>query len=314
MEETRILATIDETQLPAEKEVCEKHKEGLETKKHTDLFCMEDQTPICTVCRNSWDHAPHTVIPQKLEARKTNQGNGSALSGWKEGSPEPEPISATVGDSNTAGAFKEETLNGNKKVNADELLLLEQWVDFHLENKTEGTRSNSRVQNSITWILLVLFIIQIVGLVTTIFVFTMAKPNIQASVAAPPCCPHGWIMNQGHCYDFSELEGTWAAGQHHCSSMGASLAVIDSIEELNIAVYNKGPFNHWVGLFKEPGLTWKWPNGTLFNNLYEVEGDGLCAYLKEGTLHSTNCLVAKKWLCSQKVKTNIGNDSHCKKT
>lgn len=96
MEETRILATIDETQLPAEKEVCEKHKEGLETKKHTDLFCMEDQTPICTVCRNSWDHASHTVIPQKQEARKTNQVNQNR---YCELCPEvgKEPVQETLG-------------------------------------------------------------------------------------------------------------------------------------------------------------------------------------------------------------------------
>ncbi|KAJ6652946.1 hypothetical protein lerEdw1_010304 [Lerista edwardsae] len=246
----------------------------------------------------------------------SSQENGSPRSGWEEGFRESEPIiSAAVEDSNTADAFTEkgETLNGNKKVNADELLLLEQWVDFNLEeNKAEGAQSNSRVRNSITWILLVLFIIQIAGLVTTIFVFTMAKPDIPAAASATPCCPHGWIMNEGHCYAISELEGTWAAGQHHCAALGASLAVVDSLEKLNAAVPHKDPFNHWVGLLREPGLVWKWPDGTLFNNLYEVEGDGQCAYLSEGILRSADCLVAKKWLCSQKVKTMEGSSSHCK--
>ncbi|XP_053154036.1 C-type lectin domain family 2 member B-like [Hemicordylus capensis] len=210
---------------------------------------------------------------------------------------------------------KGETLDGNEKVGADELVLIEQWVDFNLEeNKEKGPQSNSRVQNSVTWILLVLFIIQIVGLITTIFVFTMAKPDIPAAISATPCCPHGWIMNQASCYHFSELEGAWEAGQHHCSSLGASLAVIGNLEKLNITVKNKVPFNHWVGLHREPDDGWKWPDGTLFKNLFEVEGDGRCAYLSNWAVNSTDCSAEKKWLCSQKVKTKEGSHSHCRAT
>uniref|UniRef100_A0A452IIX4 Tripartite motif containing 39 n=1 Tax=Gopherus agassizii TaxID=38772 RepID=A0A452IIX4_9SAUR len=36
---------------------CEKHQEALK------LFCEEDQTPICLVCRESQAHRTHTVVP-----------------------------------------------------------------------------------------------------------------------------------------------------------------------------------------------------------------------------------------------------------
>uniref|UniRef100_A0A8C3HMB3 Uncharacterized protein n=1 Tax=Chrysemys picta bellii TaxID=8478 RepID=A0A8C3HMB3_CHRPI len=37
--------------------VCEKHKKAL------DVFCQEDQTPICLVCHLSRDHKEHPVVP-----------------------------------------------------------------------------------------------------------------------------------------------------------------------------------------------------------------------------------------------------------
>ncbi|KAL8213051.1 UNVERIFIED_CONTAM: hypothetical protein K2H54_060430 [Gekko kuhli] len=146
-------------------------------------------------------------------------------------------------------------------------MLIEQWVDFNFSDSEEkGAQSNSRVQNSITWIVLVVFTIQIVGLITTVFVFTMAKPHLPSSATAAPCCPHGWIMTQGSCFHILDLEGAWEAGQQHCSSLGASLAVIDNLEKLNSAVPHKGPFNHWVGLLREPGKSWNWADDTAFNN------------------------------------------------
>ncbi|XP_039358182.1 zinc finger protein RFP-like [Mauremys reevesii] len=37
--------------------VCGEHQEALK------LFCEEDQTPICMICRESWAHRTHTVFP-----------------------------------------------------------------------------------------------------------------------------------------------------------------------------------------------------------------------------------------------------------
>uniref|UniRef100_A0A6J0VCY0 Killer cell lectin-like receptor subfamily B member 1C isoform X1 n=1 Tax=Pogona vitticeps TaxID=103695 RepID=A0A6J0VCY0_9SAUR len=309
MEETTRLTTVDETK-PSPQELCEIHKEEL------SLFCVEDQAPLCSVCRKYWDHASHTVIPRSLAAEREKQGTGSPLNRWENSSSKSEPIHPLIiGYWNNTAALKgtAETLDGNKMDDAKKLLI-ETWVDLSLEkNKEEGTPANSRLQNSVTWIVLVLFIIQIVGLVTTIFVFTKAKPNLPAAAAITmsPCCPPDWVMNQGNCYHAPEAEGGWDAGQHYCSSLGASLAVIENIEKLNIALKDKGPFNHWVGLLRESDDRWKWTDGTVFNNLFEIQGDGPCAYLTQETVSSANCSAEKKWLCSQKVKIGDGSHGRC---
>ncbi|XP_077187309.1 C-type lectin domain family 2 member B-like isoform X3 [Paroedura picta] len=242
-----------------------------------------------------------------------SEGTGSQLLRWKEDS---QPTASENSNATSGSQGKGEPFSGNEKDRTDELTLIEQWVDFNLSNSEEkGAQSNSRVQNSITWIVLIVFTIQIVGLITTVFVFTMAKPNLpsSSSIIAGACCPHGWIMNQESCFHVLDLEGTWEAGQRNCSSLGASLAVIDNLEKLNSAVSHKGSFNHWVGLLREPGESWKWLDGTTFNNHFEVEGEGQCAYLNNGVVSSTSCSIEKKWLCSQRAKQE-GSHDHCKGT
>ncbi|KAF7236232.1 C-type lectin domain family 2 member B [Varanus komodoensis] len=315
MEGTASVKTVDETTHAADS-VCETHKEGL------NFFCVEDQIPLCSVCRKSWDHASHTVVPENQARKMDSRETGSPLSGrsfcflcsYESSFPKSKPTDPTsVGYSNTTAGFKGkgEALDGTAKGDTDRLELIEQWVDFNLEEKKEDRQSNARVQNSITWIVLVLFIIQIVGLVTTIFVFMKAKPDLPGTAAASHCCPPGWVRSQGHCYRDPGLEGPWEAGQRHCSLLGASLAVIEDLEKLIGTVPSKGPLNHWVGLLQESEASWRWPDGTAFSNAFEVQGKERCAYLSDGVVKSTDCSVGKKWLCSQKAKRSAGSRSHC---
>ncbi|CAM5097973.1 unnamed protein product, partial [Natator depressus] len=44
--------------------VCETHQEALK------LICEEDQTPICVICRESWAHCAHTVVPIQEAAQE----------------------------------------------------------------------------------------------------------------------------------------------------------------------------------------------------------------------------------------------------
>ena len=72
-------------------------------------------------------------------------------------------------------------------------------------------------------------------ILTLLILFVLeAKPNLPsaAAITMSPCCPPDWVMNQGNCYHAPEAEGGWDAGQHYCSSLGASLAVIENIEKL----------------------------------------------------------------------------------
>uniref|UniRef100_A0A8C3I1F4 C-type lectin domain-containing protein n=1 Tax=Chrysemys picta bellii TaxID=8478 RepID=A0A8C3I1F4_CHRPI len=127
----------------------------------------------------------------------------------------------------------------------------------------------------------------------------------------PPCprclphvtaaCPDGWVGYQGNCYYFSETEGNWNNSQSHCSSLNASLASIDSVPELNFMLrYREIPYR-WIGLQKEQGegQPWKWTNGTIFNNLFQVRGEGQCAYLDDHGVSSSRCYSERHFICSQ---------------
>ncbi|KAH1182644.1 hypothetical protein KIL84_004136, partial [Mauremys mutica] len=127
---------------------------------------------------------------------------------------------------------------------------------------------------------------------------------------AAVACPEGWVGYGGKCYYFSELEGNWSSSQSHCSSLGASLAGIDTLQENAFMLRYKGPPDHWIGLQREQDQPWKWPNGTEFNNLFEVRGGGDCAYLNEkAAVSSSRCYTRRNWICSKPDVTMKTNDN-----
>uniref|UniRef100_A0A803TAQ3 C-type lectin domain-containing protein n=1 Tax=Anolis carolinensis TaxID=28377 RepID=A0A803TAQ3_ANOCA len=77
-------------------------------------------------------------------------------------------------------------------------------------------------------------------------------------------CPKGWLAHQRKCYYFSVNEGNWISGSSHCSSHNASLAMVDSQEELDFFLRYKSPPDHWIGLQKDSGQPWRWINGSIF--------------------------------------------------
>nr|XP_008176204.1 C-type lectin domain family 2 member D-like [Chrysemys picta bellii] len=128
-----------------------------------------------------------------------------------------------------------------------------------------------------------------------------------AAMKTPPCsrcsphvtatCPGGWVGYQGNCYYFSETEGNWSTSQSHCSSLNASLASIDSLPELDFMLRYRGIPYCWIGLQREQGQGWKWTNGTIFNNLFQVRGEGQCAYLDEHGVSSSRCYSDRHFSC-----------------
>lgn len=59
--------------------------------------------------------------------------------------------------------------------------------------------------------------------------------TVQAFQPRPqPCsqCPFDWIGYRGKCYYFSEAEVNWTSSQDNCSALGASLAMLDGVEDL----------------------------------------------------------------------------------
>uniref|UniRef100_A0A8C0GCQ5 Zinc finger protein RFP-like n=1 Tax=Chelonoidis abingdonii TaxID=106734 RepID=A0A8C0GCQ5_CHEAB len=49
--------------------MCGEHQEALK------LFCEEDQTPICVICRESWAHRAHMVVPIQEAGKEYKVGN-----------------------------------------------------------------------------------------------------------------------------------------------------------------------------------------------------------------------------------------------
>ncbi|NXC43609.1 CLC2B protein, partial [Penelope pileata] len=80
-------------------------------------------------------------------------------------------------------------------------------------------------------------------------------------------CPDAWLGFQGKCYYFSETESDWNTSRENCTDLGASLATIDSEEEMAFMMRYNGQANHWIGLHREEGDTrWMWTNGAAFTN------------------------------------------------
>ncbi|KAG6921183.1 C-type lectin domain family 2 member D-like [Chelydra serpentina] len=117
---------------------------------------------------------------------------------------------------------------------------------------------------------------------------------------AVPWCPDGWVGYLGKCYYFSEAEGNWSYSQSYCSSFGASLATIDTLQEKAFMLRYKGLSEHWIGLWREEGDPWRWVNGAEFNNLFEIRADGNCAYLNDNAVGSSWCHTLRNWICAQR--------------
>uniref|UniRef100_A0A8C8SAD1 C-type lectin domain-containing protein n=1 Tax=Pelusios castaneus TaxID=367368 RepID=A0A8C8SAD1_9SAUR len=97
--------------------------------------------------------------------------------------------------------------------------------------------------------------------------FSFSVPSKHSSAALPCMCPDSWVGYGRKCYYFSEAEGNWTYSQSNCSSLGASLAIVNTRKDLAFMMRHKGKPHRWIGLRKELRQPWKWTNGTEFNNL-----------------------------------------------
>ncbi|NWS78330.1 CLC2E protein, partial [Crotophaga sulcirostris] len=117
-----------------------------------------------------------------------------------------------------------------------------------------------------------------------------------------PClrCPFDWIGYRGKCYWFSEAEGNWTSSQDNCSALGASLAVLDSVEDLSFVMRYNGASEHWIGLSREDEeQPWKWVNHSHLAPMFQIRGGGLCAHLGAEGLGSSRCGAVRSWVCTK---------------
>ncbi|KFQ22980.1 C-type lectin domain family 2 member E, partial [Mesitornis unicolor] len=117
-----------------------------------------------------------------------------------------------------------------------------------------------------------------------------------------PCfrCPWDWIGYRGKCWFFGEAEGNWTWGRDNCTVLGASLATLDSLEDLNFAMRFTGISENWIGLSRQnEEKPWEWVNGSRFSHLFRVHGDGLCASLGARGVDSSHCGAKNHWVCTK---------------
>uniref|UniRef100_K7FQ54 C-type lectin domain-containing protein n=1 Tax=Pelodiscus sinensis TaxID=13735 RepID=K7FQ54_PELSI len=115
-------------------------------------------------------------------------------------------------------------------------------------------------------------------------------------------CPEGWVGYGGKCYYFSEKEGNWNSSRNNCSSFGASLAGIDSLQEKAFLLRYKGLPDHWIRLRRKQDQAWKYPNNNVpitFSSRFEVSGEGECPYLNQKTVGSSRCYTKRNWIFSK---------------
>nr|XP_020669769.1 C-type lectin domain family 2 member B-like isoform X2 [Pogona vitticeps] len=132
---------------------------------------------------------------------------------------------------------------------------------------------------------------------------------LSRSQEASPCftvltasCPDGWVGYGRICYYFADEEKDWESSKNNCSAFNASLAVVDSQEEMGFLARYKTPADHWIGLQRESeGQPWRWTNGTPFNNWFQVRGGAECAYINQEGFASSSCSRIERWICSRQI-------------
>ncbi|XP_068520271.1 C-type lectin domain family 2 member D-like isoform X2 [Anas acuta] len=118
-----------------------------------------------------------------------------------------------------------------------------------------------------------------------------------------PSCSGNGIGFRQKCFYFVENETNWNESQSFCLSLGAQLATIDSQEDLSFLLRYGRALHYWVGLHREGSDPWRWCNGSLFNNRFDIQGNGQCAYIDLAGVSSDWCSQQKYSVCSHPLKS-----------
>ncbi|XP_009578448.1 PREDICTED: C-type lectin domain family 2 member E-like [Fulmarus glacialis] len=149
-----------------------------------------------------------------------------------------------------------------------------------------------------------------IGVTVVVAALLLTIIALAASPVLPSCLKNG-IGYREKCFYFVEDEADWNRSQISCLSLRAHLATIDTQEELRFLLRYGSSLHYWVGLRREGSGPWKWFNGSLFNNLFDVRGKGQCAYIDLDGISSDWCSQMKYSVCShpQKRPNGIRKDS-----
>ncbi|XP_039367988.1 C-type lectin domain family 2 member B-like [Mauremys reevesii] len=113
-------------------------------------------------------------------------------------------------------------------------------------------------------------------------------------------CRDDWLYYRKKCYYLSEDQADWDSSQRFCSAHGASLAMIESQQEMNFIMNRMRTRDSWIGLRKK-GAKFYWVNGeTLNTSLFPVylSGHEECAHTDSISISTSECRLLRNWLCS----------------
>ncbi|XP_046765497.1 C-type lectin domain family 2 member D isoform X6 [Gallus gallus] len=131
-------------------------------------------------------------------------------------------------------------------------------------------------------------------------VIVLQRPSCSPRPPFSHVCPNAWVGFQGKCYYFSDTESDWNSSREQCHRLGASLATVDTEEEMGFILQYHSPEDHWIGLHRAEGDEhWTWADGSAFSNWFELRGGGQCVYLNGDRINSTLCHSEKFWVCSR---------------
>nr|AAA48558.1 amino acid feature: cytoplasmic domain, aa 1 .. 91; amino acid feature: extracellular domain, aa 115 .. 257; amino acid feature: lectin-like domain, aa 128 .. 243; amino acid feature: transmembrane domain, aa 92 .. 114 [Gallus gallus] len=133
-------------------------------------------------------------------------------------------------------------------------------------------------------------------------VIVLQRPSCSPRPPFSHVCPNAWVGFQGKCYYFSDTESDWNSSREHCHRLGASLATLDTKEEMEFMLQYQRPADRWIGLHRAEGDEhWTWADGSAFTNrpVFELRGGGRCAYLNGDGISSALCHSEKFWVCSR---------------
>ncbi|KAG9465946.1 hypothetical protein GDO78_017480, partial [Eleutherodactylus coqui] len=132
---------------------------------------------------------------------------------------------------------------------------------------------------------------------------TNALTETKNECGAP--CEEDWIWYRGKCYYFSKDSNTWEKSQNFCISHNASLALINTQDELDVLLQFKGLYNHWIGLRRtDDNKAWTWTNGTLYSeSLFKIirssQKNIEYVYLNHEAVKSQEGTIPFKWICKK---------------
>ncbi|XP_032061111.1 C-type lectin domain family 2 member A-like isoform X1 [Aythya fuligula] len=154
-----------------------------------------------------------------------------------------------------------------------------------------------------------LFPIGVTVLVTALLITVIALAARKCpSCPSPilPTCSGKGIGFREKCFYFVDVEANWNKSQSFCLSQGAQLATIDSQEDLSFLLRYGRALHFWIGLHREGSDPWRWCNGSLFNNLFDIRGNGQCAYINSDGVSSDWCSQLKYSVCSHPLQSPRG--------